>query len=300
MYLSYSGYALLIDCLRAYYFQYILKPVLTKPDNRVHMLYGDVVGKIFEAFYTEALWKNNTTSSMLDRVKPTLQKVITNETKRGGTFDWKDPDLKKNGPHSIQEVEADIREAIPRGLRSVRHHRLLSLDAKAEVVLDSMVDGHKLAGRADLVMKRLKPTNDAIIIDGKGSRWRDKYTNHRQLRWYALLHWIKFGFIPDKLGFLYWRFEPEESLDWSTVTPEALTELKIAALEAIATVEKANRDILQGAEPFAVFPASPGQGCKLCRYRELCPEGQRALSQAAKDEMKSDMLRGVEDGEVSF
>lgn len=300
MYISYSGYALLISCMRAYYFQYVLKPLLTKLDNRVHMLYGDTVGKIFESFYADALWKQNTTSSMLDRVKPTLQSVITNEIKKGGGFDWKDPALKKNGPHSIQEVEAEIRETIPRGLRSVRHHRLLSLDAKAEVVLDTVVDGHKLAGRADFIMRRLKPTNDLVIIDGKGSRWRDKYTNHRQLRWYALLYWLKFGVIPDQLGFLYWRFEPEESMDWSTVTPEALSELKVAALAAIAVVDQANRDILQGAEPYTVFPASPGNDCKLCRYQELCPEGQRALSQEAKADMKDDMMRGVEDGEVSF
>lgn len=300
MYLSYSGYAVLIDCLRSYYFQYILKPTLQKPDNRVHMLYGDTVGKLFEAFYTDSLWRHDTTSRMVSLVHPTLQKVITNEIRKGGVFDWKDPDLKKNGPHSIQEVDAQIREAIPRGLRSVRQHRLLSPDAKAEVVLDSVVEGHQLVGRADFVMKRLKPTNDTIIIDGKGSRWREKYTNERQLRWYALLHWIKFGIIPDRLGFLYWRYEPKESLDWSTVTPEALTELKVAALQAIATVEQANRDILQGANPFTVFPASPGSSCTLCRYKEVCPEGQRVLSQEAKKEAKEDMLRGVEDGEVSF
>lgn len=299
MYISYSGYALLVDCLRAYYFQYILKPLLETPDNRVHMLYGDTVGKIFESFYVDALWKTNTTARMLDLVQPTLQKVITNERRKGGTFDWKEPGLKK-GTRSIHEVEAEIRETVPRGLRSVRHHRLLSLNAQAEVKLDVTVEGHILGGRADFIMQRAKPVADHVIIDGKGSRWRDKYTNHRQLRWYALLHWVKFGFIPDRLGFLYWRYEPEESLDWSTVTEEALIELKVAALAAIATVEEANREVLKGADPLKVFPASPGSSCTLCRYKDVCPEGRRALSKEAKAELKDDMKRGVEDGEVSF
>jgi hypothetical protein len=300
MYISYSGYDLANDCLRAYYHQYIAKTQVTKLDNRVHMLYGEAVGILYQAFYNDGLWKANTTARMLALVKPTIQKVITNEIRKGGTFDWKEKGLKE-GTRSIKEVEGEVIETVHRGLRSIRHHRLLGTDAQAEVVLDTIVDGHKIAGRADFVMTRVKPHGDRVIIDGKGSRHRDQYTNHRQLRWYAMLHWLKLGSIPDRLGFLYWRYEPENSLDWTQTTPDALNVLKSSVLQMIGTIEQANRDILNGAEPEKVFPASPKtSGCKFCRYLEVCPEGQRFLSKDRKEEIADDIQRGVEDGGVSF
>jgi hypothetical protein len=299
MYISYSGYDLLLECLRAYYHRYIDKTQVLKPDNRVHMLYGDTTGKIFQAFYDDGLWRGNTLELMLGLVKPTLQKVITNEVRKGGVFDWKEPGLKE-GTRSVLEVEAEIKATIPRGLASIRQHRLLGNDAKAEVVLDVVIDGHKLGGRSDFIMTRVKPQNDRIIVDGKGSRWRDKYTDHRQLRWYALLHWVKYGKIPDRLGFLYWREEPNNSMDWSTTTPQALNELKTAVLLAIESVEQSNRDILRGADPLKLFPTSPGKNCVRCSYLELCQDGQRAVSDETKKAIAEDRKRGVEDGEVSF
>lgn len=299
MYISYSGYDTLLGCARTYYHRYIAKTKVLKPDNRVHMLYGDTVGKIFQAFYDDGLWKANTTARMQALVKPTLQKVITNEVHKGGVFDWKELGLKE-GTRSVLEVESEVKATITRGLLSVRQHCLLGADAKAEVVLDVMVDGHKLGGRADFIMTRVKPHNDRVIIDGKGSRWRDQYTDHRQLRWYALLHWVKFGTIPDRLGFLYWREEPKTSLDWSTTTAQALNELKAAVLLALESVEQSNRDILRGANPLKLFPTSPGKNCVRCSYLEVCPDGQRAISDETKKAIAEDRKRGVENGEVSF
>jgi hypothetical protein len=300
MYLSYSGYSSHEECNFKYYNSYIAKTVLDEPDNRVNMLYGDTVGKLFESFYVDKLWKKSDPAAQLvSLVKPTLQRIITNEIRRGGTFDWKMKGLKA-GTRSIKEVESEVLDAIPRGLKSIRRHWLLGAESQAELNLDAPLEKHLVGGRADFLIRRAKPHGDLVLIDGKGSRYRDRYTNHRQLRWYAMQYHLKHGVFPDRLGFLYWRSEPDESLDWSEVDPKAIDALKTSILVAADAIEAGQRAVEQGQDPLVVFPTSPGQGCGLCRYLPICSAGKRALAKDAKQEMVADMQRGVEEGEISF
>jgi len=298
MYLSYSGFTVYKNCPRAYYYRYIQKLIPSK-SNCVHMLYGDVVGKIFEQFYVDEMWKADLIlMRLMDLVRPVMTRVTVRETEKGGFFDWNEPNLKP-GSRSLDEVEQEIRETIPRGLRSIKYHRLGGIDAEAEVVLDEKVKGHIIGGRADFIMRRVRPHGDLVIVDGKGSRWRDKYTDSRQLRWYAMLYWLRHGVIPDQLGFLYWRFEPEESMDWSGVTKSQLEALLNAILETIQEIESAKKELRKG-KPNAIFWANPGSSCSLCGYREHCSEGSKALSDNTKAQIVEDRKRGVEEGEISF
>lgn len=302
MYLSYSGFKTFLECRRAYDHKYVLKTPLLEPDNRVHMLYGDAVGKLFETFYEDQLWRERPQERMLALVRPTMQAIVAAETKKGGVFNWKEPRLKK-GTRSFDEVEQEVLATVPRGLQTIKHHRLLGPGAKAELVLDVVVDGHKIAGRADFVLRRVQPHGDLVLLDGKGSRWREKYTNHRQLRWYAMQYWLKFGAIPDRLGFLYWRYGATESVDWSEVKVRELEDLKNAVLGAIGEIEKAKKELVQlgvKANRSRVFWPTPGNDCKLCSYLPLCPEGVKALSEETKQLIAEASDDGVEEGGVSF
>jgi hypothetical protein len=263
------------------------------------MLYGDAVGKIFECFYRDELWRSNVTSKLLALVKPTIDRILATETRKGGVFDWSDPTLKA-GVRSLREVTTEVIETIPRGLSSIRHHWLVGLDAQAELSLDTDVDGHRIAGRADFVMTRAR-TKDLVIVDGKGSRYRDQYTDHRQLRWYAMLYDLKFGRIPDKVGFLYWRSPPEESMDWSTVTKDQLRDLREAVLETLAEIEEGQERIAAGEPASTVFFPTPTRGgCKLCKFRDQCPEGTKVLSDEFKTERDEARSRGVDDGDIAL
>jgi hypothetical protein len=261
------------------------------------MLYGDAVGKLFEAFYSERLWRQNVVDSMHLRVELTLQRIIQNETRKGGVFDWADPELKP-GTRSLEEVEAEVRETIPRGLRSIKHHSLMGQDAAAEVKLDQFTNGHQLAGRADFLMRRVSPHKDLIILDGKGSRWRDKYVSRTQLLWYSMLYWMQHNTLPDRLGFLFWRFDPSESVDWSEVRVSEVQSLQTSALTAIESIEQATKELVQlrlgekDAAPGMLFWANPSSECKLCSYQSLCPEGR---AKPPKGE-----AFGVEAGDFSF
>jgi CRISPR/Cas system-associated exonuclease Cas4 (RecB family) len=297
MYLSYTGFTTFRNCKRAYYYKYIFKPILAKPVNRVHMLYGDVVGKLFEKFYIDQIWRNREMIPiLLSHVRPILNKVVIQEINKGGVFDWTEPGLKP-GTRSIIEVEQEVRESIPRGVRSILRHRLLGVDVGTEVVLNSRVGGNVLAGRADFIIHRLRPYNDLVIIDGKGSRWREKFTDDRQLRWYSMLYQLRNKKIPDHVGFLYWRESEDTSLDWKEVSQTELNDLQNAALEMIKEILELKK---QSGNATAVFLATSGSRCQFCDYRQICPEGTRILSVNTKSQIREGAKCGVEEGEIDF
>lgn len=278
MYLSYSGHKSYTVCPRQYWHNYVDKTKVDRPDNRVNALYGSTVGTLFERFYVDKLWRSSDVEKLLlDMAEPTLDDIVEKETSKGGVFDYAD---KASNYTSREKLLADVRQAIPRGVAIIRYHRLLGVDAAAEVKLDSWVEGHRIGGRADFILTRIKPHNDLVILDGKGSRHRDKYVDAWQLKWYAMLWREQNGTLPDKLGFIFWRYAPEESMDWVSFTSGDLDDLRSSILSAARSIDqgKARLEETPRAEKLLVlrevFPAKPSRDCKLCTYLTLCVEGQ--------------------------
>jgi hypothetical protein len=258
------------------------------------MLFGETVGRIFEKFYNDEIMRQTQVEQkLLSLVSPTLQSIIVRETLKGGIIDWADPDLMKHGPRSLGELDSEIRETIPRGIRSIKTHRLVGNDAKAEVKLDLLIQEHTLAGRADFIMRRVKPHLDLVILDGKGSRWREKYVERDQLVWYSMLYWSQYNIVPDQIGFLFWRYEPNESMEWDKVTIEEMEDLKARALKAISAIEAAGLEIQkENGVSQVLFKANPSSECKFCSYQPLCPEGSKPRSKGRG--------YGVEEGDFTF
>lgn len=283
MYLSFSGWKQFGTCPNSYWHRYVGKSVLEVPENRINSLYGSTVGRLFEVFYSDAIWRQSGTADiLLAKVEPELDQILVKE-ERSGRIDWED---EKANYHSRAELVEAIREAIPRGLETIRFHRLIGRDAKAEVKLDMPIDGHIIGGRADFVMTRVAPHEDLIILDGKGSRHREKYVDDRQLLWYAMLYRLRFGKTPDKLGFVYWRSEPEKAVDWVFFSEKALDDMQETVLSYVRTIEEGVEALAKGDEEkrrlvmAETFQAQPGEKCKLCAYTALCPAGQSYTSKS--------------------
>ncbi len=279
MYISYSGFTSNEKCPLSYWHRYVNKTVPPELDNRINMLYGASVGVSFERFYKQRMWRvPGFLDAMLAAVPDIVKKVVEEETAPGknGYINWAD---KKSNYKSVDDVIADVRDAIPRGLKIVKQHRLVGPEIEAEYKLDSKKHGHVFGGRADIYVHRVAPDNDRVILDGKGSKFRDTYVDKRQLRWYAMLYEDHRGYLPDKVGFLYWRSDPETAIDWFPITREDTSVLRETVTQACEDIEARKRQLPVAPLPtheqvVALFPAQPSKDCRWCNYLSACEEGQ--------------------------
>ncbi len=178
------------------------------------------------------------------------------------------------------ELIADVRDHVGRIFKIIRHDRLLGPQADVEFKLDSDIEGHRIAGRSDLILRRTKPNNDLVLLDGKGSAWREQYSDTRQLLWYAYLYHEKFGAYPDKLGFIYWRFDPPDSIDWIESDPDEIVKLKESIFLAIRSIEAGEKLVAEFPDQVEkAFPPKPSKNaCQYCPFRTeaQCPMGTEA------------------------
>ena len=299
MYISYSGHKTYKDCPRQYWHRYIAKTTLTDPENKANSLYGSTIGTLFEYFYNERIWLTPNVAPILEgRVDALLEDLIRRESEKG-VVDWSDP---KSTYSSLAAVRHDVITSIPRGVAIIRQHRLLGTDAQAEVKLDSSIGGHTIGGRADFILRRTKPHGDLVILDGKGSRHRDRYVDPHQLWWYAMLYRHLHSTLPDRLGFVFWRQEPETSLDWVEFDGSSLDGLLSGVLNNVEVIQE-NKTILSrinnaneiNAALMELFPTFLGDKCRLCAYQPLCPEGTGYVTKRTPPDFD---ITGIED--VSF
>jgi hypothetical protein len=294
MFLSYSGFACHEACAFGYWNQYINNTPSGGEDNRVGALYGTTVGVLFEQFYEERLWKHKDAQErLLARVEVVLDKVIEDQLRPSkyrpaGVIKWKGTGSDRDPTamySSREELLADVRDTVVRGIRIIRFYRLLGAYAKAEVKLDQTIQGHRIGGRADFILYRTKPHFDWVIADGKGSQHRSRYSDPRQLMWYGSLYLRKYGEPPDRMGFLYWRYEPPETIDWMEFSEEALREFLDQVMKTVVDIEAAKKALpknsvaaLEAARK--LFPAKPSRNaCRFCPYAmdEHCPRGAKVV-----------------------
>ena len=290
MYLSCSGFRCYEHCPFQYWHRYINKTVLAVPDNRLNTIFGSTVGVLFERFYVERMWQRPKTvaQELRDLVEVTVERVIAKECRKGGRVDFTEPGSMYS---SREDLVRDVQEVVGRGLLSIKHHRLLGSSVGAEVVLDHRKGGHLLGGRADFIMD-LKQGGSTLsaIIDGKGTKYRERYTKDLQLLWYAMLYREAHGRCPGRLGYLYWRCAPDKALDWIPFTESQVDNLLEAVLSKAGRIEadKCSLDSLPGqhertAARHQLFFPTPGAECTFCAYRSVCEVGTKYVAAAGAD-----------------
>lgn len=286
MYLSYSGYKKYLDCPYVYWHSYVNETPLEKPEDRLGSVFGSTVGLLFEDFYNQRFWKQEQPQAfVMERVGAATARIIKQETsprwgRPGGVLLWKG-DGEGQNPRGMyvdrDELMADVRDAVRRGFQIIKHYRLLGPYAEAEVKLDKRVEGHTLGGRADFILKRTKPHHDRCVLDGKGSKYRDRYVSPKQLLWYGMLYWLCFDKVPDKLGFVYWRYAPPDSLDWLDFSEADLDQLLEEALGAVETIERLTASLPAPESDIAAIdrmklargvfkPKANENNCRFCPY----------------------------------
>lgn len=258
LYLSYSGRKIYLSCPKKYKYIYV-DGIKVKKDPST-AFYGSIIGTLFEWFYSKNIWKSaSPVSTLRGLISEATDKVLKDEK-----YD------RSRDPTYISSVEADVYEDIPGGINTIRSNKLLSPNSQAELNLNVTYKhpDHdlvlRIGGRSDFVHYFDK--NDVWILDGKGSRHREKYLDSEQLIWYAVQHYIKYHIAPSRLGFIFWRF-PENPIQWIDYDESSIR----SSLNV--TFDVAKKITLK------VFNPRVSKECYGCSFNDRCEEGREFVSE---------------------
>jgi hypothetical protein len=246
--------------------------------SRHHAVMGIVIQGVLEQFYNEEMWRHR--EGLKERLVKMTRDRLLDELPRN-YIDWKE-----SPPHD--EMEQICVSGVLGFLSTMQAHKLLGPYARSEVTLFGYADKYlALGGRADFVIRR--DDTGITMIDGKNSMTKMKHVDPDQLRWYALCFALSYRKLPDRLGFVWFRFPYDEAtgesgLDWVEFTRRDLREL----VERAQAVRKGQRK-----EHFDAKPAY--DVCRLCDYESVCPQRQAAREENAAKRAKSRGLTVVSD-----
>ena len=221
---------------------------------------GIVIQSVIEDLYNNELWRHpaGLQRELLERVEKTFHLQLA---KPKNFIEW------RFAP-SREEMLETCRQGVLGYLRTMKQHRLLGPYARAEVDLIGWVDKFTpVGGRADMIIRR--DDTGISILDGKNSKHKGKYTDPDQLRWYALCHFLAYSQMPDRLGFIYYRYpygtpiegsdQVEEGVEWVPCTREDIQGLAQRAI-------KVRKGLLK--EKFDPNPTP--KGCQFCDFETVC------------------------------
>lgn len=263
------------------------KPGAKKTSDH-HRMMGHAIQKAIEKLYNEELWRQEEVRVNKDLLRRQLVEIAEEKLRylyATGYVDGKAP--------SFQELLDIVTKGVEGYLVTMKAQKLLGSYSKAEVLVGGHLDKYTpIAGRVDVIIRR-KDTG-VTLLDGKNSAHRDKYTNPDQLLWYALGFRLAWGVVPDRLGFVYYRFpygtprenfeEPDPGVEWIPFTEDDLKELG-----------KRARDVQKGIFYKKFDPNPKPAYYRWCPYEEACPERveQRRLN-SEKRRKKKDLFADQE------
>lgn len=250
-----------------------------------HVIMGQAIQKVIERLFNDELWRSPV--GLQAKLEDMAEKEVLYEISRN-FIDWRVAPSKA-------EMFKVVRDGVSGFLRTMKAQKILGPYARAEVELLGWVDKYTpVGGRADLIIRR--DDTGLTIFDGKNSQSKGLYTNPDQLRWYALCYYLSFGKIPERLGFIYYRYPAgtlkedgivEEGVDWVPVTRADIEGLAKRAVSARRAMEK---------EKFEPTPSPTA--CKFCEYETVCDARKAQKAFNAKSRKRKDDVSSV--GEEGF
>lgn len=265
-----------------------------KPERRPehHIVMGNVIGGVVEDLYNDELWKSP--QDLKERLLERVERRFEVETKKPKVYlPWGAPGM----PTEFEMLQT-CKDGVVGFLRTMKANKLLGPYSKAEVELLGYINKYNpVGGRCDILIRR--EDTGVTILDGKNGQTKGKYTDPDQLRWYALCFYLSYNSLPDRLGFVYFRYpfneeNGETGVDWVAFSKDDIKGIAHRAVEARRGMEKQN------------FPATPSPTvCKLCDYETVCPARQaqkEANRRGPRKPKEVEILLGNADGvmELSF
>jgi CRISPR/Cas system-associated exonuclease Cas4 (RecB family) len=277
IWLSYSAYKQYKTCPKQYYLKRVKKDTPPEEDSRHNAAIGTVVMKVFEDFYNEEIWRKGakTSDELLARAELYFWEFVENEY-----IDWDDFSCRFSGP---TEVLDEILVMVPKVLAGIKREKFLGPYAKSEIdikVRFGMED--YLLGYLDFVIRT--PEDELLLLDGKASRHREKNVDETQLYYYALMFYLRYKKLPDRMGFFYFNFadDPELAMDWIDVDRAKIRDLRRDIEQVIYEIKQGKK----GRNKAGNFPAKPqAKNCRYCLWESVC--GERLQQKAANSKKRS-------------
>lgn len=268
-----------------------------KPDEKRtehHAVMGIAVQAALEWFYNKQIWADpdmRDPGRLRRRLVGQARKEFALALRRADYIDW-------DRAPSPEDMEQVCINGVLGYMKTMKAHRLLSGDARSEVSTFGFLDKWtRVGGRIDFVIPRGRgEEREIILLDGKNSKHKDKYLDTDQLLYYALCYHASWHEIPDRLGWVYYRYphdgEEEEGVHWVPFNEGDLRRLKAEIIDARKSMER------------EVFPAQPApKHCQFCDYEPVCEarQAQRkanaAKRKASREKKRKELREKIEQGE---
>ena len=227
------------------------KPEIRSEHNN---LMGSLVQRVLEDYSNNSMWEH---PLGLDSRLKTLSKDYLDTLKENYSLTHESP--------SLNEI---LKEALPGVMtfpKTARAHGWLVPGLKSEVKIVDSLRGISVGARIDFIV----PDGDsAILLDGKNTKYRMKYTDPDQLRFYQLIYELSTGKTPTKLGLVWFRFPYDEASGETGVDWVPCTQRDIQGLAD--RIKKTYISMVRG----EFSPTPVPSKCKWCDYEPVCQERQ--------------------------
>lgn len=276
MKISYSSFRRYIDCPRKYK---LMADRIDPPEeqSKYFALYGLLIEKFFEHLSNQH-YKNN--PNLTRAQVRTLMKQQWVFILEDNYVDWAEPWCKESSEDIFNSAVEDAIKC----MESMNFFK----NTKAEVVYETILKKSNdiLTGRLDFVY--INENNKVEILDGKGTNKMETNVDIDQLYFYALLYLLRHRCLPDKLGFVYYRYQLVKYVDFDM---EAIMSFK----NKLALVKKAIKSDTKW-EPNVKI----SKQCKWCPYQSVCDafkakKDENAAKRQKKSSIQSDHTGTIQD-----
>jgi hypothetical protein len=253
MNISYSQWSIYKECSKKFSLQYIERAKPCEVVNEYHTLYGKLLGRYFELYCNE--WRFKTPYLFPDIIRERCERLF-NGIMLTSCIDWSAPGCSLSSDQILDQACKDI-VAI---MESPNLNYFLATQAEVEITI-KLSSGDSINARLDFIHTNVDKT--VLIMDGKGSKHKGKYTKNEQLYFYALLYYLHYKKLPDSLGFFYYRHNSYDPIPFNL---EILNDFR-------ARLSLDIKDMIGGKPPVCTPSA---KSCKFCLYLSDCKEGMES------------------------
>ncbi len=237
-------------------------------DSKHHAVMGIAIQYAVEKMYNDELYRDpkNLLRVMLGAGE---KEFIRQEAKPWNRIDYGKARMTREDMLDV------VRDGITGYLSTMKAHKFLGPYAKAEVNIVGWIDKwNAIGGRVDTIVRR--DDTGVTIIDGKNTKHKMKYTDPDQVRFYALLFFLAYNQMPDRLAYVWYRFPHgmktngedgseviETGVEWVEFDEGDLKGIAQRALDAKKAMWKGKFD-----------PTPSPKTCRFCDFESICKARQ--------------------------